>query len=247
MHRMAVAATIAAAALVTSACSSVSDQLDGREVGSLEQSEDSSSSLLVTRQWGVVDGLLSVVVQNATDRTLRYAKGYITARTDQNEIVAASIESDGTCCEVVDLAPGEEYGFYLDVGDSASEITRVDMGYRSFSWAPADEASTGTTAVRAQPVRLDQEPAGAVVRADLLSDGPHDEVVAQAFLTDEAGDFLAVVSGRWTCLVDGRRAISMQLFHPLPRGARVERVVVHPVSDDPTRETPDCAQPGAAL
>lgn len=247
MHRKVVAAAIATAALVTSGCSAVSDQLDGREVGSLEQTEDASSALLVTRQWGVVDGLLSVVVQNATDRTLRYATGYITARTDENEIVAASIESDGTCCEVVDLAPGEEYGFYLDVGDGASDITRVDMGYRNFSWAPAGEPAPDTGVVQAKPLGLEEEPAGAVVRADLLSDGPYDEVVAQAFLTDEAGDFLAVVSGRWTCLVDGRRSISMQLFHPLPRGARVERVVVHPVSDDPTRERPDCAQSGAAL
>lgn len=247
MHRKALCAATAtaAAALLASGCSTITDQLDGKEVGTSDVTESAAVPLLVTRQWGVVDGLLSVVVENNTDRTLRYATGYITARTDENEIVAASIESDSTCCEVVDLAPGQEYGFYLDVGDSASTITRVDVGYRNFSWAPADEAP-GSTKVQARPVRLQQDPSGAVVEADLVADGPQEEVVAQAFVTDEGGEFLAVVSGRWSCLVDGRRPIRMQLFHPLPEGAQVARVVVHPVSDDPTRSGPDCSQSSTA-
>lgn len=245
MHRMAVLTAIAAATLVTSGCSAITDQLDGEEVGSRETTEVAAVPLLTTRQWGVVDGLLSVVVENTTDRTLRYATGYVTARTDDNEIVAASIESDATCCEVVDLAPGGEYGFYLDVGEDAGSITRVDVGYRNFSWAPAAEEPAPAT-VRAKPVRIDQGPSSAVVTADLVSAGAHDEVVAQAFVTDRAGDFIAVVSGRWSCLVDGRRSIRMELFHLLPEGAKVERVLVHPVSDDPTRAKPDCSS-GAAL
>lgn len=248
MPKTTVAAIATVAALLTtSGCSAIDDTLGETEVGSVEASETSSLSLVVTRQWGVVDGLLSVVVENVTDRTLRYAEGVITARTDDNEVIAASLEIDGSCCEVVDLAPGEEYGFYLDVGDRASEISRVDVGYRNLAWVPAGEASAGSPGVEAAPVRLDRDASGAVVRAELVSDGPYDEVVAQAFLTDEAGEFLAVVSGRWSCLVDGRRAIRMQLFRPLPKGAQVDRVTVHPVSDDPTRERPDCPQPGAAL
>ena len=251
MHRKATAAAIAAmiagAALTTGGCSAISDQLEGREARSLEPSENSSPALLATRQWGVVDGLLSVVVQNVTDRTLRYATGYITARTEENEIIAASIESDRTCCEVVDLAPGAEYGFYLDVGDRAADISEVSVGYRNFSWAPAAEVPPAATALRAKPVELQRDTAGAVVRADLVSDRSHPEVVAQAFLTDEAGEFLAVVSGRWSCLTPGRRAIDMQLFHPLPAGAQVDRVVAHPVADDPTRAAPDCSRPGAEL
>ncbi len=250
MHRKATAATwtatIAALALTTAGCSAIADRLEGREARSVEPSEDSSPALLVTREWGVTDGLLSVVVQNVTDRTLRYATGYITARTEENEIVAASIESDSTCCEVVDLAPGREYGFYLDIGDRAEDVSDVSVGYRNFSWAPAGEEAPAEE-VRATPVRLDQDSAGVVVRADLVSDRPHQEVVAQAFLTDESGAFIAVVSGRWSCLSSGRRGIDMQLFHPLPPGVRVDRVVAHPVSDDPTRATPDCSRTGAEL
>ena len=247
MHRKAVAATIAAVALSTGGCSAIADQLDGRAAGAaaLEQSEDSSPTLLATRQWGVVDGLLSVVVQNVTDRTLRYAAASITARADENEIVAASIEADSACCEIVDLAPGAEYGFYLDVGDRGSEITEVSVGYRSFSWAPVGEVPPAATTVRAEPVRITQDADGVVVRAALVSDRPREEVIAQAFLTDRSGEFLAVVSGRWSCLTVGRRVIDMELFHPLPAGAQVDRVVAHPVSDDPTRETPDCRGPGA--
>ena len=76
--------------------------------------------------------------------------------------------------------------------------------------------------------------------ADLDSAQPHQEVVAQAFVTDATGEFLAVVSGRWTCLESGRRAIRMQLFHPLPEGARVERMAVHPVPDGEARAVPEC-------
>lgn len=244
MHRKGLLAALTVAALATSGCSAVSDQLDRGEDSSSGATTVETLPLLATRAWGVVDGLLSVVVQNTTDRTLRYATGYVTARTADDEIVTESLESDPSCCEVLELGPGEEYGFYLDVGERASEISDVEVGYRNFTWAPADDPESPPDDVRARPVRLELGRSGAVVRADLVSRSRHDEVVAQAFLTDADGDFLAVVSGRWTCLVPGRRAIDMQLFHPLPAGAKVAEVVVHPVTDDPTRPGPDCSSAG---
>ena len=248
MQRKAVAATIAAVALSTGGCSAMADQLDrrdGHQARSVERPEDSSPTLLATRQWGVVDGLLSVVVQNVSDRTLRYAAASITARTEKDEIVVASLASHTACCEIVDLAPGAVYGFYLDVGDRGNDIAEVGVGYRNFSWAPVGEVPPAATEIRAKPLRIVQDADGVVVRAVLVSDRPREEVIAQAFLTDGRGEFLAVVSGRWSCLTVGRRVIDMELFHALPAGARVDRVVAHPVSDDPTRESPDCLSSGA--
>lgn len=246
MHRTFVGAAVVAAALLTSSCSAISDQLSGSEVTSAEP-EDLPEPILATRQWGVVDGLLSVVVQNTSERTLRYADGVILARTDDNQLVVASVEADESCCGIIDLRPGQEYGFYLDVGSSAADISRVEVSYRNVSWAPAGEAAPAEPRVRARPVRLEQDAGRAVVLADLVSDGAEPEVIAQAFVTDGAGDFLAVVSGRWTCVADGSRPIRMELFHPLPEDARVDRVVVHRVVDDPTRPAPDCAGQDGSL
>ncbi|MGB0100761.1 MAG: hypothetical protein WBP61_10825 [Nocardioides sp.] len=247
---LATAATVVAAALVTSGCSAITDQLDASDGTATSASDpvgaasEAGSPILVTRDWGVVDGLLSVVVQNTSDRTLRYAEGVIVATTDDDEQVSSSIDSATACCEIVDLSPGQQFGFYLDVGPAASEIDRVDVTYRKVSWAPAGDTSDAAPAVRGVPTGLEQADYGTVVLADLRTGQPQDEVIAQALVTDGAGDLQAVVSGRWTCLQPGGRSIRMQLFHSLPAGARVDRILVHPVTEDPTRPAPQCAQAG---
>lgn len=239
MHR-SIAAVLVVGTLGLGGCTQISDQLDSAQVAE-PSGGTSARPILVTRHWGVVDGMLSVVVQNTTDRTLRYAEGVVTARSGEDVLLATSTDATDTgCCGVVDLPPGQQYGFYLDVGsDTADQISRVDVAYRDISWGPASEAAD-TPSIAARPRGLERNKTGSVVVAELNTDDPVTEVVAQAFVTDRDGQFLAVVSGRWRCLRQGDREIRMQLFHPLPAGAQVDRVVVHRVLDDPTTSAPDC-------
>jgi hypothetical protein len=244
---------IAAVAFVVaggaSGCSAVADQLDGAEVEPADRADltDLAQPILVTSEWGVVDGMLSVVVENTTDRTLRYADGVISVRTADSQLVASSLEGDPSCCGIVDLRPGQQYGFYLDVGDGGADASVVEVAYRNVSWAAAATEQPDVPDVTARPVQLERGDADAVVLADLTSRGAQSEVIAQAFVTDAAGQLIAVVSGRWNCLRPGTQPIRMQLFHPLPPGAEVDRVLVHPVVDDPTRPAPACGSSGQEL
>jgi hypothetical protein len=234
-------ALTAAGTLALAGCSQISDQLGGSS-GSPDAEPVATSPILVTKHWAVNDGMLSVVVQNTSDRTLRYADGVITARSDDNELLALSADgSDRGCCGVVDLPPGGDFGFYLDV-EGGDRISRVEVSYRNVSWDVADQAAdtTAVSTVSARPVRVERDGRTTVVLADLRATRGVRQVVAQAFLTSADGDFLAVISGRWQCLVPGTRRIQMQLFHPIPAGAKVERIVVHPVLDDPTQGEPSC-------
>jgi hypothetical protein len=238
-RRVAVAAGVLGLLGLTG-CSEISAQMQDAQVTSVDPAAADAGPILVTQQWGVVDGMLSVVVTNTSDRTLRYANATITARDAQDVLVASSASTkDGSCCPVVDLPPGEQFGFYFDAGSSAAAISAVDVVYRDVAWAPTstDPAPKFT----AEPKAIEPNSLGAVVVADVkTSGGSAAQVSAQAFLTDANGDFIAVVSGRWDCFTEGDREIRMQLFHPVPEGTRVESVVLHRVQDDPARQNPTC-------
>ncbi len=234
-HVLAVATAVA-----LSGCSQISAQLsDEREPGPVTSSSK-DSPVLVTQQWGVVDGMLSVLVTNTTTRTLHYAEADITARSNANELVGTSRTStDGRCCAVIDLPPGEKFGFYFDVGPDGSTVSEVDVVYRDVTWAEDVEPTTTFTAT---PTGVETNSVGAVVLADVRTKGgPAAQATAQAFINDANGDFLAVVSGRWDCFTNGLRKIRMQFFHELPPGAVVDSVTVHPVSGDPARPDPECS------
>lgn len=232
--------------LTGAGCSDISAQMNGETVSGTAAEVPEAAPILVTRQWGVVDGMLSVVVKNTTDRTLRRAEGVITARDENDVLVASSLESRaGSCCSVVDLPPGQQYGFYLDIGDDASDISRVDVAYRSVSWAPADQETSSPVA--AHPVGMGSDSLGAVAVAEVVSKAPMVDLASvQAFLTGPDGEFLAVVSGRWSCISEGRHEIRMQLLHPVPAGTTIDRVVIHPVTDDPSGTALNCAGPAEA-
>lgn len=201
--------------------------------------------ILETVAWGVVDGMLSVVVENTSDRTLRSAVGVITARDRDDVLVATSLESPDGCCAVVDLPPGQRFGFYVDIGEGAADVTRVDVAYRNVAWAPAAEQQPNP--LTAHPVGIDSSTDGAVVVADVRSTEPTvAQASVQAFLNGPDGEFLAVVAGRWYCFAGGDNEIRMQLPHPVPAGTTVERVVVHPVTDDAGGAAPPCAGPSQA-
>ncbi len=240
MHRrkLAVATVaVAIAGLLTSGCSAVVDQIDG---ASHESKAAATKPVISTVHWGVVDGLLSVVVENTSDRTLRYGESVIHALDADGDEVASSLgRGGGACCSLADLAPGQAYGVYLDVGPDATRVTQVQMAYRNLSWAAAG-ASTEVADIHAAGVRVVQEAAGSVVEATVTSPRPVTQVGVQAFLFDDRGRFLAVVSGRWTCLAAGTSPIRMQLFHDVTTGTEIRSVRVHAVSGDPTQTAPDC-------
>lgn len=217
---------------------------DGGDDPSETPGAASASPILVTRDWGVVDGMLSVVVQNTTDRTLHSADAVISARDDSDVLVASSLEGPSDdCCTLTDLPPGQKFGLYLDIGDSAAGISRVDVAYRDVAWVPDGQEATANPLV-ARPVRLDGNGSGAIVVADVRASVPMVSTASvQAFLDGPDGRFLAVVAGRWYCFSRGSHEIRMQLEHPVPAGTTVESVVVHPVADDPDGAATNCAGP----
>ena len=230
--------------LLTGGCSDISAQMNDETVASTPD-EGSTRPILVTRQWGVVDGMLSVVVRNTTDRTLRSAEAVISARDDNDVLLATSLEGPGgVCCSVVDLPPGQQFGFYVDVGDSATDISRVDVAYRDVAWATADVESE--VPLHAHAVGLESSARGAVVVAHVGSTSPLVvEASVQAFLNGPDGEFLAVVAGRWFCFSKGGHEIRMQLLHQVPAGTTIDRVVIHPVTEDPSGTTFNCAGPAS--
>jgi hypothetical protein len=246
MRTGAIAVLLIVVGLLGSGCDQASTKLTGG--GSAEPVADAAPArpILVTQEWGVVDGMLSVVVRNTTDRTLRSAEAVITARDRNDVLIVSSLEAqDGVCCSVADLPPGQEFGLYVDVGDPADAISRVDVAYRDVAWAPADESQPNTLEVR--PVRLDGNGKGAVVVAKVRTDQPMvAQASVQAFLNGPDGAFLAVVAGRWYCFSQGSHEIRMQLLHPVPDGTTVDRVVIHPVADDPGGTALNCAGPAEA-
>jgi hypothetical protein len=232
--------------LLGAGCSEISAQLNGETVSADVPTAAPAQPILVTRQWGVVDGMLSVVVQNTTDRTLHSAEAVITARDENDVLISTSIEDpDGPCCSVSDLPPGQQFGLYIDVGDSADQITRVNVAYRNVAWAPDGEVADNPLA--AHPVSLVSDATGAVVVANVEnSSSIVPQASVQAFLTGPDGEFLAVVAGRWYCFSQGRHGIRMQLRHPVPSGTTIDRVVIHPVPNDPDETALNCAGPAEA-
>ena len=240
---MMLAAALTCLAALTG-CSDISAQLSGSQSSDpLEGGETRPAAPLETESWGTVDGMLSVVVSNPAKRTLRYAVATITARDAGGVALGTSSTGapDGTCCAVADLPPSATYGFYFDLGPDADRVAEVEMTYRDVAWG-APEESEATSTMEATAVGLSAGALGAVVIADVSTPGPAvTQAVAQAFLTGPDGEFLAVVSGRWTCFpAGGTRRIEMQLFHPVPEGTQVDAVVAYPTTDAPRNPAPSC-------
>ncbi|MDN4174394.1 hypothetical protein QWY28_15630 [Nocardioides sp. SOB77] len=216
-----------ALALSLSGCSTISDQLAGSEVDPTATSAAASAgSLLETVSWAELDGLVSVVVSNPTERVLRRADAVITLRDSRGTALASSVtrmREDG-CCTVRSLRPGGTYGLYVGTVDEGAEVADVEVTYRDVSWSSAPLPEVG-----AEPVRIEEGPRGSVVLADVTAEEAVPSAVVQAVVTDPDGGLVAVVSGTWTCFAAGdTRRIFMQLFRRVPQGSLVESVSVHP-------------------
>ncbi|MBC9735593.1 hypothetical protein [Nocardioides marmotae] len=227
----------AALTLVLGGCATISDQLAGSEVDpAVSSTAASADSLLETVSWAELDGLVSVLVRNPTDRTLRRADAVVTLRDERGTALASTVTRPrkGGCCTVRSLRPGGTYGLYVGTVGPGAEVADVEVTYRDVSWSSAAIPEVG-----AEPVRIEEGPRGSVVLADVTAqDDDVPSAVVQAVITDRDGGLVAVVSGTWTCFAAGEtRRIFMQLFRRVPEGSVVESVSVHP---DTTAVAPEC-------
>jgi hypothetical protein len=239
---MTVAAALTCFAALTG-CSDISAQLSGSQSSDpLEGDDTQPAPPLETVNWGTVDGLLSVVVSNPADRTLRYAIATIVALGADGQELGTFTDTalNAGCCTVADLPPGGAYGFYAEVGPDIAEVADVEMTYRDIAWG-ATQVPTNA-ALTVQPVGVNAGDLGAVVVADVSTPGPAvADAVVQAYLIGPDGEFLAVVSGRWGCFAAGEtRRVWMQLFHPVPEGTQVHSMVAHPRLEAPKSSAPSC-------
>ena len=217
--------------LLTS-CSQIEDQLSGAQVSTDERDTVSVESDIQTVSWANLNGMVSVLVRNVSDRLLRHADAVITVQDASGATVGASSVAEtvsGRCCTAVDVPPGGEFGFYLYAAPE-DDVQGVDISYRNLVWDSA--SSQGGPRTQITPVNLYANRNGSVVGADVVTwGGPIDEAVVQAVIDDADGSFLAVISGTWFCFQPGpARRIRMQLFQPLPEGAEVATITAFPRS-----------------
>jgi hypothetical protein len=242
-----VVATLLVVGLLGSGCDQVSSKVRGSGTTESAPAAAPARPILVTQDWGVVDGMVSVVVKNTTDRTLRTAEAVITARDSNDVLVVSSLEAqDGGCCSVTELPPGQEFGLYVDVGADAADITRVDVAYRDVAWAPADDQAKKVLSAR-QVELLSSGVPHVVVVADVKSSAPMvPQASVQAFLNGPDGEFLAVVSGRWFCISRGSHEIRMEFPHDVLPNTTIDRVLIHPIANAPDGTALNCAGPAQA-
>jgi hypothetical protein len=198
-------------------------------------------------KWGVNDQMLSVLIENRTDETIRSAHVVITARDSRGTIIASVSGPPGAlCCTIIALRPHATFGLFADFGPGVARTAKVDVDYSQVSVAAE---STGGDEIAASGGRLERRGDLTLVDAYLTSPadvGPY--VAVQAVLSDPSGGrMVAVISGRFYCLFPGRQlAVTMQLFHPVPLGTRIESVSAFPIPSDlaaVTSDLPRC-EPG---
>jgi hypothetical protein len=220
------AATAVALTLVGAGCADEDDAGAGEAVGAGSVAPE----VLKTVEWGVLDHMVSVVVRNDTDRTLRRAEAVVTAVDERGTALATStVQADRSdCCTVLDLPPDGSYGLYFDTDLDAAAIADIEVRFRDVAWGPA-QAAAGPAATT-EVVELQGGAPGAVVVADVTPTADAiDRATVQARLEVD-GRFLAVVSGRWRCFAAGTTTrIRMQLFHAVPPGTAATDVTVLPV------------------
>ena len=231
MRRFLVGTVLAAVLVGSSACG----VLEREAAVERPNQEQQGSAVLEIVDWGVVGGLLSVRVVNKSGRTLERARAVITiVRGNGVSVSAGGSVVDDKCCTVLSLPPEGHFGLYVDLGEQAEGIQEVRVGYADVSWSPpVDDALTTLDPKR---VSLTRGESGTTVTSMVTTtDDLVQAAAGQAFLTGPDGEFLAVVSGRFSCFSPSRpRRVKMELFHPVPDGTTVESVVAYPLNDPTT-------------
>lgn len=218
--------------LLVSGCSEVTAQMDGAEQEPTAGSgpDTAAQTVLTTVEWGEVNGLLSVLVRNDTDRVLRRADAVITVRNDAGVAIGSSAATtiEGRCCTAVEVPPGALFGFYFFLGDAAT-VDQVEVTYKDVLWADAGRNAASQTSI--ELVDLHDNAAGSAVFADVTTQGePIEAAVVQALVDGPDGAFEAVISGTWFCFSPGPPdRIAMQLYTTLPPGSSVRSVTAFPL------------------
>lgn len=232
MRRELVGATLAVVMALSGGCSALAREVEPEQPN---RSQSGAGPLDVV-EWGVVEGLLSVRVVNNTDRTLERAEAVINIvpTGGRGGVSAGGSVPDDLCCTVLSLPPGGHFGLYVDLGPEIGEIADIEVSYADVAWSPAVDNALST--LQSGKVRLEGGRSEATVTTRITStDKLVDAAAGQAFLTGPDGEFLAVVSGRFSCFSPGRpRTVVMELFHPVPDGTTVESVVAYPLRDATT-------------
>jgi hypothetical protein len=183
--------------------------------------------------WGQASGQLAVVVQNDTDRPIRQLRVRITAMDGSGDVVMSTIGSGrDVCCTVVGLPPGKYFGLFADIDPAAGRAITAVQVRPAYATTGTGTGSPATIAV--SRTRLQRTGDDTVVTAELTTRGKDlsGYVAAQAFLVDKDGRVVQVISGRFYCFRPGAsHEIRLRLFHPVPTGVRLDRVVAYPIPD----------------
>lgn len=193
-------------------------------------------------EWGGQADQLAIVVRNQAEQQIRAARVRIDAFDARGGLVVTTTgDEDSTCCTLLSVPPGEEFGLFVDLaGTPVTDVAEVRVTYVD----PVVLEAPTPGAASLDAVALEHTPTDTIVRAALTVDGTVGPVVAgQAFLVDETGRLTAVISGRFWCVADGtRRELRMELLHPTPATTRIDRVLARPVpADVPTAVGATCS------
>ncbi len=180
-------------------------------------------------RWGGQGRQLSVVIRNQSDVMVKQANTEIEAIGSSGEVIStATGNASTTCCSVLGLVPGAQYGLFADLDVPVSEVASVRVTYLD---PEVVEAATYPEPVTTRVLGVDHPAGDTVVRVDInVHEAASPYLVGQAFLVDAEGRLVGVISGRWYCVGPGtQRELRMQLLNPTPAATRVDRVVVHAV------------------
>jgi len=197
--------------------------------------------------WGGSRGQLGVVVRNTGTHTITEADVTILGLDAAGGAITVSRSSrTDPCCSIVGLPPGGSYGLFADLdrplGDLADvrvELDRVETA------APPRDPSAEAVDIRLLDFEQPRGDAVAVAAVRTRGDvGPY--LVGQAILENPAGRLVGVISGRFYCYRDGRRArVRMELLRPAPPRTRVRSVLAYSVpAGVPAGVTDPCVTSG---
>lgn len=234
--------SLGVASVLLAGCAQVTAQLEDAE-DATRVDEVLPRPLLDTVAWSELNGLVSVIARNPTDQVLRRADAVITVLDDSGDTLATSdtsgIEVD--CCTAVNVAPGAQVGFYVQIPDTARKAADVEVSYTNVTYAAT--TTFGGPVAEATVSDVEANALGTLVRTRVATTGGIIERArVQATVLDGSGDLLAVVSTTWDCLrPDQETPVRLQLFHRVPRAAEVGTVTVFPDDRRRTdRAAPSC-------
>ncbi|GAA3824167.1 hypothetical protein [Nocardioides panacisoli] len=183
--------------------------------------------------WGETSGQLAVVVRNDSDQPIKHLRVRISALDTAGDVVMSTTGTGrDVCCTVVGLPPGKYFGLFADIDPAVAGRTTAVQVRPAYATTPAKAGPEARITVTR--TRLQRLPDDTVVTANLTTRGEDlsGYVAAQAFLVGKDGRVVQVISGRFYCFRPGTtHEIRLRLFHPVPDGVRLDRIVAYAIPD----------------